>query len=118
MGIIINPSRGVTHYASINRNGVHILKKTDIEVQTDENGNLHADETGNQVIINPYRELGYVISAHFSVWDNEQHYRDRDITQIIYSREVQVTTTTPPMNVYELLYNKFKTTLQAHTDDI
>lgn len=118
MGVIINPSRGVNHYASINRNGIYITKLSEIEVQTDENGDLLLDESNDPTIINVYKELGYSISADFSVWDNEQDYKNRDINTIIYSREVQVITATPPTNVYELLYNQLKKGVASYTDDI
>lgn len=118
MGIIINPSRGVTQYASINRNGIYISKLSGMELETDANGELVRDADGDAIIKNAYVGTGYVISCLFTVWNDQTAYRDRDTTNISHTVNVEVTTQTAPTNPYELLYTKFKASLPAHTDDI
>jgi hypothetical protein len=120
MGIIINISNGVTHYASINRNTILIEKITAPVHQTDDDGNILYDEGngGAPLLVSQNALIGYHISGTFSVWSDETAYRNADDNQMIYEKNIDFMHDTVPVNAYELLYNNFKETVQNYTDDI
>ena len=120
MGIIINPTRGVTHYASINRNTISITKITAAIHQKDADGNILYDEEngGAPLMVTLNGLVGYHVSCTFTVWDDETAYRNADDDQMLYQKNIELTHDTVPVNLYELLYNKFKEGVQSHTDDI
>jgi hypothetical protein len=127
MGIIINLSNNVTHYASINKNFISITKdiiyqglSLSEEVDTTQIDEIPEDSNLHTFV---YNVGGYNVTGGLSVWTNETDYRQRNhgSAKIV---SVAVTSPTVPINPYETIYQGYKDTLDSrkdvdsYTDDI